>query len=93
MEPTFFAQYKGFEFYCSPLRLNGGGFVPSLLVSADYGVSEVDVPVPVQGPPFISATDAAQRSFWQGRRWVDHGENGPVPSVRPGVSPPLLGIN
>ena len=82
MEPTFFAQYKGFDFYCSPVRLLGGGFIPRLLVSADYGVSEVDIPVPVQGPPFINATEAAHRSFWQGRRWVDTGENGIPPTVR-----------
>jgi len=73
MEPTFFAQYKGFEFHCSPERLNGGGFVPRLLVSADYGASEVAIPVPVQGPPYLDATEAAHRSFWQGRRWVDSG--------------------
>jgi len=73
MEPTFFAQYKGFEFHCSPVRLNGGGFVPRLLVSADYGASEVAIPVPVQGPPYDDATEAAHRSFWQGRCWVDSG--------------------
>lgn len=89
MEPTFFAQYKGFDFYCSPVRLLGGGFIPRLLVSADYGVSEVDIPVPVQGPPFIHATEAAHRSFWQGRRWVDHGENGPAPTVHATAIAPL----
>ena len=82
MEPTFFAQYKGYEFYCSPQRLSGGGFIPRLLVSADFGISEVDIPVPVQGPPFSDATMAAHRSFWQGRRWVDTGEGGPPPTVQ-----------
>lgn len=82
MEPTFFAQYKGFEFHCSPMRMSGGGFIPRLLVSADYGASEVDVPVPVQGPPFGNATAAAHRSFWQGRRWVDMGEAGPVATIQ-----------
>ncbi|MEO7336963.1 MAG: hypothetical protein ABIV63_10310 [Caldimonas sp.] len=82
MEPTFFAQYKGFEFHCSPVRLLGGGFIPRLLVSADYGSSEVDVPVPVQGPPYMNATEAAHRSFWQGRRWVDNGESSGGPIVR-----------
>ena len=81
MEPTFFAQYKGFEFHCAPPRASGGGFIPRLLVSADYGASEVDVPVPVQGPPYASATEAAHRSFWLGRRWVDNGRHGPAPSV------------
>ena len=66
MEPTFFAQYKGFEFHCSPVRLRGGGFIPRLLVSAHYGASEIDVPVPVQGPPYVDATEAAHRSFWAG---------------------------
>ena len=28
MEPTFFAQYKGYEFHCSPMRLRDGGFIP-----------------------------------------------------------------
>ena len=73
MEPTYFAQYKGFDFHCSPIRLHGGGFVPRLLVSADYGATEIDIPVPVQGPPFLNPTEAAHRSFWQGRRWVDTG--------------------
>jgi len=78
MEPTYFAQYKGFDFHCSPIRLRGGGFVPRLLVSADFGANEIDVPVPVQGPPFINPTEAAHRSFWQGRRWVDTGATGAV---------------
>ena len=59
MEPTFFAQYKGFEFHCSPTRLLGGGFIPRLLISADYGAHEFDIPVPVQGPPYLDATEAA----------------------------------
>jgi len=78
MEPTYFAQYKGFDFHCSPRRLREGGFVPRLLVSADFGANEIDVPVPVQGPPFVNATEAAHRSFWQGRRLVDNGFNGPA---------------
>jgi hypothetical protein len=82
MEPTFFAQYKGFDFHCSPVRLCGGGFIPRLLVSADYGASEIDIPVPVDGPPFVNATAAAHRSFWQGRRWVDAGTIGPIPTVK-----------
>jgi len=79
MEPTYFGQYKGYDLYCSPIRLRGGGFVPRLLVSADYGATEVDIPVPMQGPPFRNATEAAHRSFWQGRRWVDTGgQGGPI---------------
>ena len=81
MEPTFFAQYKGFELHCSPVRLRSGGFIPRLLVSADYGASEIDIPVPVQGPPYLDATEAAHRSFWQGRRWVDSGGSGPAHGV------------
>ncbi len=76
MEPTYFAQYKGFAFYCSPRRLIGGGFVPRLLVSAEFGSKEVDIPVPVQGEPFANPTAAAHRSFWQGRRWVDAATDG-----------------
>ena len=83
MEPTYFAQYKGFEFHCSPIRLHGGGFVPRLLVSADSGRSEIHVPVPVQGPPFVNPTEAAHRSFWQGRHWVDNGEYEPPEALPP----------
>ena len=91
MEPTFFAQYKGFEFHCSPTRLHGGGFIPRLLISADYGASEVDIPVPVQGPPYVDATEAAHRSFWQGRRWVDAGEFAATSPVHHAITfaPPL----
>ena len=81
MEPTFFAQYKGFEFHCSPTRLHGGGFIPRLLISADYGANEFDIPVPVQGPPYLDATEAAHRSFWQGRRWVDTGEGASLADI------------
>ena len=90
MEPTFFAQYKGFEFHCSPIRLSGGGFIPRLLVSADYGTSDVDIPVLVQGPPFTNATEAAHRSFWQGRRWVDTGDGNWPGSPQSLAGTPLL---
>ena len=46
MDPTFFAQYQGFEFHCSPLRMPGGGFIPQLRVSADFGATRVELPVP-----------------------------------------------
>ena len=88
MEPTFFAQYKGFEFHCSPTRAHGGGFIPRLLISADYGANEFDIPVPVQGPPYLDATQAAHRSFWQGRRWVDTGEGAPLSQISALVLPP-----
>ena len=74
MDITFFAQYQGFEFYCAPLRMPGGGFIPRLLVSADYGATRVDLPVPVppHGMCFVDAAAAAHRSFLQARRWVDN---------------------
>ena len=81
MEPTYFAQYKGFAFYCSPRRLIGGGFVPHLLVSAEFGSNEVDIPVPIHGAPFANPTAAAHRSFWQGRRWVDGTSEGAPPAA------------
>ena len=93
MEPTYFAQYKGFEFHCSPVRLSGGGFIPRLLVSADCGAGDLDIPVPVQGPPFSNATEAAHRSFWQGRRWVDTGNDGWTEAPQTLAAAPLLEQN
>ena len=73
MDPTFFAQYQGFEFHCSPLRMPGGGFIPQLRVSADFGATRVELPVPAppHGSLFVDAAAAAHRSFSQARRWVD----------------------
>ena len=73
MDITFFAQYQGFEFHCSPLRMPGGGFIPRLRVSTDFGATRVDLPVPVppHGMFFVDAAAAAHRSFSQARHWVD----------------------
>ncbi len=73
MDLTVFAQYQGFEFHCSPLRMPGGGFIPRLLVSADFGATQIDLPVPVppHGMLFVDPAAAAHRSFSQGRQWVD----------------------
>ena len=75
MDITFFAQYQGFEFHCSPTRMPGGGFIPRLRVSADCGATQVDIPLPAppHGLCFADASAAAHRSFSQGRRWVDTG--------------------
>ena len=73
MDITFFAQYKGFEFQCAPLRMPGGGFIPRLRVSADFGATQLDLPVPVppHGMLFVDAAAAAHRAFSQARLWVD----------------------
>ena len=54
----------------------GGGFMPRLVVSADFGATRADilVPAPPHGVFFANAAAAANRSFWQGRRWVDTGD-------------------
>lgn len=89
MDITFFAQYQGFELHCSPQPMPGGGFIPRLLVSADFGATQVDIPVPVplHGMVFVDAAAAAHRSFSQARRWVDTGA-GELAGVRPDLDQP-----
>jgi hypothetical protein len=73
MEPTYFAQYRGFEFHCSPERLGRNTFAPRLVI---YDASEsvmLEIPLEVPTPPFDDPTAAAHQAFAHGRRWVDGG--------------------
>ena len=73
MEPTYFAQYRGFEFQCSPERLGENAFAPRLVI---YDASEavtLEIPLEVPTPPFTNPTVAAHQAFAHGRRWVDGG--------------------
>jgi hypothetical protein len=73
MEPTYFAQYRGFEFQCSPERLGDNAFAPKLVI---YDASEsvsLEIPMGIPSPPFTNPTVAAHQAFAHGRRWVDGG--------------------
>ena len=95
MEPTYFAQYRGFEFQCSPLRVGERAFAPRLVI---YDASEsltLEIPLDVDSGNFADPTAAAHQAFAQGRRWVDGGyeaaELAARPTAAPAVSPtPLL---
>lgn len=71
MEPTFFAQYHGFEFHCSPERLGERQFVPRLVIHDANEATSIEVPIEVS--TYSDATVAAHRAFAYGRRWVDGG--------------------
>ena len=73
MQPTYFAQYRGFEFQCSPERLGAHAFAPRLVI---YDASEsitLEIQIGVPSPPFDDPTAAAHQAFAHGRRWVDGG--------------------
>lgn len=73
MEPTYFAQYRGFEFQCSPERIGDHGFAPRLVIyDADKAVT-LEIPLSPPTAPFSNPTAAAHLAFAQGRRWVDGG--------------------
>ena len=89
MEPTYFAQYRGFEFQCSPERLGEHAFAPRLVI---YDASEaltLEIPLGVPTPPFSNPTVAAHQAFAHGRRWVD-GSYSAAAAAAPGTSPQLL---
>ncbi|MEO5696021.1 MAG: hypothetical protein ABIQ60_02670 [Burkholderiaceae bacterium] len=73
MDPTHFAQYRGFEFQCSPQRLGPRAFAARLVISGAHGSMTVEIPISVQAPPFETPTAAAHQAFAHGRRWVDNG--------------------
>ena len=73
MEPTYFAQYRGFEFQCSPERLGAGAFAPRLVIYDIYESLSLEIPIGVPTPPFENPTAAAHQAFAHGRRWVDSG--------------------
>jgi hypothetical protein len=73
MEPTYFAQYRGFEFQCSPERLGAGAFAPRLVIYDAYESLSLEIPIGVPTPPFGDPTAAAHQAFAHGRHWVDKG--------------------
>jgi hypothetical protein len=73
MEPTYLAQYRGFEFRCSPERLGAHAFAPRLVIYDSSQAVTLEIPIAVPTPPFEHPTDAAHQAFAHGRRWVDDG--------------------
>jgi hypothetical protein len=73
MEPTYFAQYRGFEFRCSPERIGDHAFAPRLVIFDATDSIALEIPVHIPTPPYESATAAAHQAFAFGRRWVDGG--------------------
>jgi hypothetical protein len=88
MEPTYFAQYRGFEFQCSPARLGAFAFAPRLVIQdADHSVT-LEIPVLAPRPTFDDPTVAAHQAFAHGRRWVD-GSLADVATIDEPVDPQL----
>jgi hypothetical protein len=73
MEPTYFAQYRGFEFQCSPERLGDHAFAPRLVIYDSSEALTLEIPLGVPTPPYSDPTVAAHQAFAHGRRWVDGG--------------------
>lgn len=73
MEPTYFAQYRGFEFQCSPERIGENAFAPRLVIHDTSESVSLEIPLTVPTPPFTNPTIAAHQAFAHGRRWVDSG--------------------
>ena len=71
MEPTYFAQYQGFEFHCSPERLGAYAFAPRLVIHDSHKALTLEIPIAMPTPPFDHPTAAAHQAFAHGRRWVD----------------------
>ena len=87
MEPTYFAQYRGFEFQCAPARLGARAFAPRLVIHDSYESVTLEIPIGVPTPPFENPTAAAHQAFAHGRYWVDSW-GGTNPEFNAG--PPLL---
>jgi hypothetical protein len=90
MEPTYFAQYRGFEFQCSPERLGDHAFAPRLVI---YDASEaltLEIPLGVPTPPYSDPTVAAHQAFAHGRRWVDGGYDAAAAAAAAGDGPRLI---
>ena len=73
MEPTYFAQYRGYEFQCSPERLGANAFAPRLIIHDVVESMTMEIPLEVPLVPLSDPTTAAHLAFAQGRRWVDGG--------------------
>lgn len=89
MEPTYFAQYRGFEFQCSPERIGESAFAPRLVIYDSVESVTVEIPLSVPSPPFTDPTVAAHLAFAQGRRWVDGGYDA-AEAAASGRGPQLL---
>lgn len=89
MEPTYFAQYRGFEFQCSPERIGDHAFAPRLLIHDAAEARTVEIPLSVPTPPFSNPTVAAHLAFAHGRRWVDGGFDA-AEAAASGGAPQLL---
>lgn len=89
MEPTYFAQYRGFEFQCSPERLGTNAFAPRLVIYDAYEAVTLEIPLGVPTPPFDNPTVAAHQAFAHGRRWVDGGYTAAAAAAE-GKAPQLL---
>ncbi|MES2098921.1 MAG: hypothetical protein V4569_03820 [Pseudomonadota bacterium] len=89
MEPTYFAQYRGFEFQCSPERIGESAFAPRLVIYDSVESVTVEIPLSVPSSPFTDPTVAAHLAFAQGRRWVDGGYDA-AEAAAAGRGPQLL---
>ena len=89
MEPTFFAQYRGFEFQCSPERLGANAFAPRLVIHDASESLTMEIPLEGPTPPYSDPTTAAHWAFAQGRRWVDGGYDSAAAAAS-GRGPQLL---
>jgi hypothetical protein len=73
MEPTYFAQYLGFNFQCSPQRIGARSFAPRLVIFDSSQTVSLEIPLSVPVEPFTDPTAAAHEAFAHGRHWVDSG--------------------
>jgi hypothetical protein len=89
MEPTYFAQYRGFEFHCSPERLGANAFAPRLVIHDAAESVTMEIPLAAPAIPFTDPTTAAHQAFAQGRRWVDGGYDAATAAAA-GRGPQLL---
>ena len=89
MEPTYFAQYRGFEFQCSPERLGDRAFAPRLVIYDAGEAVTVEIPLSVPTPALSNPTVAAHLAFAHGRRWVDGGYDA-AEAAAAGHGPQLL---
>jgi hypothetical protein len=73
MEPTYFAQYLGFNFQCQPQRIGAHQFAPRLVIFDSSQSVSLEIPLSVPAQPFDNPTSAAHEAFAHGRHWVDSG--------------------
>jgi hypothetical protein len=73
MEPTYFAQYLGFNFQCSPQRIGAHAFAPRLVIFDNSQTVSLEIPLSLPTQPFDNPTSAAHEAFAHGRHWVDSG--------------------